>query len=144
MILTIETTLRNVAHMLRDRIAPAVDDKFAGETARLAGMLLDLSAGWVEDAPAIRVAENAQIVQILGDAAPAVADRELVARIAEAIARPNPALKISELDLENNRLRALLAELHEHVDATDSGVAQDLSQRIWRALAGFEAARAPR
>ena len=127
--------------MLRERIAPAVEDKFAAETARLAEMLLTLNAGWVDDAAAIRVAENAQIRALFAEAAPVIADAVLAGHIAEAAGSRDPGLKISELDRESNRLRRLLAELHAHVDEIG---AQNFSQRIWRALAEFEAARAPR
>ena len=142
MILSIETALRGVADMLRTRIAPAIDDKFAGETARLADLLLILNAGWVDDAAAIREAENASIRALFADAGPLIADAGLAARIAEAAASRDPGLKISELDAESNRLRTLLAELHAYVDEIDT--ARDFSSRIWRTLADFETARAPR
>ena len=144
MILTIETALRGVADMLRMRIAPAIDDKFAGETARLAELLLMLNAGWVDDAAAIRVAENARIRALFADAGAMIADAGLATRIANAAVLRDPGLKISELDAESNRLRTLLAKLHAHVDETDSTSARDFSGRIWRALADFETARAPR
>ncbi len=142
--LTIETTLRGIAHMLRERIAPAVNDKFAGETARLAEMLLTLSAGWVDDAAAIRVAENAKIRALFAESGSVITDVDLARRIVEAAASRDPGLKISELDQESNRLRRLLAELHAHVEASDDKRARDFSQRIWRALSDFEATRAPR
>ena len=144
MILSIETALRGVADMLRTRIAPAIDDKFAGETARLADLLLVLNAGWVDDAAAIRVAENASIRALFADAGTEVADAALAACIAEAAVSRDPGLKISDLDAESDRLRTLLAELHAHVEDIDSESARDFSARFWRALADFESARAPR
>ncbi len=130
--------------MLWPRIAPAIDDKFAGETARLAELLLTVNAGWVDDAAAIRVAENAAVRALFADAGPVIADAALATRIAEAAASRDPELKISELDAESNRLRALLVELHVHVDEIDSAPARDFNARIWCALADFETARGPR
>jgi hypothetical protein len=140
MILTIETAMRGVADMLRDRIAPAVDDKFAGETARLAGMLLRINADWVDDAAAIRAAENAALRALFADAAGGVSDASLAARLGEAAGSVDAGLRISELDCEGNRLRALLVELHAHVESHDIA----FGQRIWRLLETLETARAPR
>lgn len=140
MILSIQTALRGVADMLQARIAPAIDDKFAGETARLADMLLRLNADWVDDAAAIRVAENAAIRSLFEEAGPVVSKSSLAARLAEAAASADPDLRISELDRESNRLRKLLAELHAHVEQADTCFAA----RIWRLLERLEAARAPR
>jgi hypothetical protein len=140
MILTIETAMRGVADMLRDRIAPAVDDKFAGETARLAGMLLGIAADWVDDAAAIRAAENAALRALFADAGSVVTDASLATRLADAAGSVDPGLKISELDRESNRLRALLVELHAHVESHET----EFSQRIWRLLETLETARAPR
>ncbi|UVO53682.1 hypothetical protein [Sphingomonas sp. SUN039] len=143
MILTVETALRGVADILRTRIAPAIDDKFAGETARLAELLLTLNAGWVNDAVAIRVAEHIRVRAMFADAQALIGDAGLALRIAEAARSRDPGLKISELDAESSRLRTLLAELHAHVDEIDSDAGRDFGKRIWRALADFETARAP-
>ena len=140
MILTIETAMRGVADMLRDRIAPTVDDKFAGETARLAGMLLGVTADWVDDAAAIRAAENAALRALFADAGSVVTDASLATRLADAAGSVDPGLKISELDRESNRLRALLVELHSHVEDHET----EFSQRIWCLLESLEMARAPR
>jgi hypothetical protein len=140
MILTIETAMRGVADMLRDRIAPAVDDKFAGETARLAGMLLGITADWVDDAAAIRAAENAALRALFADVGSVVTDASLATRLAEAAGSVDPGLKISELDRESNRLRALLVELHAHVEDHETVFAR----RIWCLLETLEMARAPR
>ena len=140
MILTIETALRGVADMLRTRIIPAIDDKFAGETARLADLLLRLNADWVDEAAAIRVAENAAIRTLFREAATAFPDATLTSQLAEAAESTDPGLRISELDRESNRLRTLLADLHAHAEANNAAFAQ----RIWQFLETLETARAPR
>ena len=142
--LTIEATLHGIAQTLRDRIAPTVHDPFAGEAARLAGLLLTLNASWIDDAAAVRVAENAAIRTLFADAGPAIGDSGLARHIAEAAQSADPGLRISELDRENNRLRGILHDLHAWADGCGDNAGQALSQRIWRALDGFEAARAPR
>lgn len=142
--LTIEATLHGIGQTLRDRIAPAVQDPFAGEAARLAGLLLTLNASWIDDAAAVRVAENAAIRSLFADAGPAIGDSGLARPIAEAAQSSDPGLRISELDRESNRLRALLCELHAHLETQTGASARALAQCIWRLLDQLEAARAPR
>lgn len=142
--LDIPGALQGIALTLRERIAPAVEDGFASETARLAGMLLTLNANWVDDAVAIRVAENAAIRTLFADAHTACQDRNLADALAQAADSHDPGLRISELDRESNRLRALMRDLHANADARSDASATAISQRIWRLLDRFEAARAPR
>lgn len=144
MILTIETTLHGIARMLHERIGPAVQDPFAGEAARLAELLLKLNANWIDDAAAIRVAENTAIRCLLGEGATLVANPDLAERLTRSARSADPGLRISELDKENNRLRSDLLDLHAHVDALEGNAARLFGQRIWRSLAEFEMARAPR
>ena len=141
--LTPQTALHGVAQALRERIAPAVQDGFVGETARLAGLFLTLNANWVDDAVAIRVAENASIRSFFAEVAIGD-DSGLGLALAEAAGSSDPGLRISELDIENNRLRGLLLRFHVHADSRAEASATALSQRIWRLLEQFEAARAPR
>ena len=144
MILTIETTLHGIARMLHERIGPAVQDPYAGEAARLAELLLGLNANWIDDAAAIRVAENAAIRSLLGEGAILATNSELAERSAGSAKSADPGLRISELDKENNRLRSDLQDLHAHVDALEGEAVRLFGQRIWRSLAEFETARAPR
>jgi hypothetical protein len=144
MILTIETTLHGIARMLHERIGPAVQDPYAGEAARLAELLLKLNANWIDDAAAVRVDENAAIRGLLGEGATLVANSDLAERLAGSARSADPGLRISELDKENNRLRSDLLDLHAHVDALEGNAARLFRQRIWRSLAEFEMARAPR
>ncbi len=144
MILTIETTLHGIARMLHERINPAVQDSYAGEAARLAELLLKLSANWVDDAAAIRVAENAAIRRLLGEGAALVTNPDLAERLTGSARSADPGLRISQLDMENNRLRSDLQDLHAHIDTLEGDAARLLGQRIWRSLAEFETARAPR
>jgi hypothetical protein len=130
--------------MLRERIGPAVQDPFAGEAARLAELLLVLNANWVDDAAAVRVAENAAIRALFNDAVPRITDSQLSATIAATSQSLDPGLRISQLDSENNRLRIDLDVLLAHFEAQNGSDAADMTRRIWQMLAQFEAARAPK
>lgn len=144
MLLTIETALHGIARMLHERIGPALQDPYAGEAARLAELLLKLNANWVDDAAALRAAENAAIRDLLGEGATLVSNSNLAEQMSASAQSADPGLRISELDKENNRLRSDLQDMHAHIDTLAGDAARLLGQRIWRSLAEFEAARAPR
>ncbi len=138
--LTGETVLEGVIVALRDQIAPGLTDAFAAEAARMAQALVAIAGRAGDDAAAIRVAENARIRALLGEGGDLLGDAEFIA----AAGSVDPDLRISALDAETGRLRALLVGLHTRIEAEDSPVARRLDQAIWRALRDFEMARAPR
>lgn len=138
--LTGETLLEGVAAALRDQIAPNLTDAFAGDAARIAQALIVIVGRAGDDAVAIRVEENTRIRALLGEGAGLLED----ASLAVAAQSADPGLRISELDAEAGRLRALLVDLHSRVELQDTPAAPALDQAIWRALRDFEMARAPR
>lgn len=143
MSLPLDLTLRRVAEAMAARIVPALDDAFALETARLAGMLLTIAANAADDAAALRVDENAAMRALFADAATAIPHGDLAASLREAAASRDPGLRLSALDGENDRLRRLLIALHAQVDAGDDDRARQVGERIWQLLDTFEARRAP-
>ena len=141
--LTLETALHGIAATLRDRITPALDDPFAIESARLATMLLTVAANGVDDLAAIRVWENGAIRTLFAELGDAVAT-PLSATLTEAAGSSDPGLRISELDRENGRLRALLVQLHAAIEDQPGDKARARERRIWGLLREIETARAPR
>jgi hypothetical protein len=142
--LSAETCLRGVLYTLRERVCPELEDGFAQEAARLAALVLSISANDVDGAVAVRAAENAVMRQIFGGAQTTVTSRDLSVRLEQAARSTDPGLRISELDRENDRLRLLLIELHAHCETLDTEAGRTACRNIWRALADFEQARAPR
>lgn len=141
--LTGATVLEGVADALREQVSPQLDDAFASEAARMAQLLIAIVGRAGDDAVAIRVEENARMREIFARAA-SVAKGELSARLTEAGNSRDPGLRISELDAETGRLRALLVELHRWLEGQGRLEAQRVDQAIWRAMRDFEMARAPR
>jgi hypothetical protein len=138
--LTGATVLEGVIEALRDQVAPNLSDAFAAEAARMAQSLIAIVGRAGDDAVAIRVEENARIRALLGEGGELLGDGELAAA-AQSI---DPGLRISELDAETGRLRALLVALHSRIELQQAPAARALDQAIWRALRDFEMARAPR
>lgn len=145
MTLAIETAVRGVAEVLRDRVAPTLDDSYATEAVRLSAMMLTIMANATDAAVALRVAENAQLRALFSDAAGLIADAALAAQLTEAAGSTDPGLRISELDRETDRLRRLLVETQVQLEAqAGDATALALDQRIWRMLRDIEQSRAPR
>jgi hypothetical protein len=139
-----ETVLEGISEALRDRIAPQLDDAFAANDARMAQSLLAIIGLARDDEVANKVEENRRLREIFADARGGVGDPDLSARLEAAGSSKDPGLRISQLDAETGRLRALLVELHDHVDLQKGVAARRISQTIWRALRDIEMPRAAR
>lgn len=144
MSISAETCLRGVLYTLQERIAPLVDDPFGQEAARLSALVVSIVANSIDDAAAIRVAENKAIRAIFRQARAIVTSPDLAERLREKVNSADLGLRISELDRENDSLRSLLIELHAHAETINGEHARVLCGAIWRALAEFERARAPK
>ena len=142
--LTSATVLEGVIEALRDQIAPGLQDAFAAEAARMAGSLIAIAGRAGEDAAAIRVEENARMRAIFAEAVKVVDNADLASRLREAAASCDPGLRLSQLDSETARLRALLVELHARLEDMESEDARRLDREIWCAIRDAEMARAPR
>lgn len=144
MTLAIETALRGMADVLRDRVAPTLDDGYAIEAVRLSDIMLRIMANAADDAVALRVAENARMRALFGEAAGVVDDAAMRAVLTAAAGSSDPGLRISELDRETDRLRRILVTLQTGLEARGDEAARAFDRRIWRLLRDVETSRAPR
>lgn len=142
--LTTDTLLEGLADALADRIRPMIADPFTADATRMAAAVARIAGRAADDAAAIRVAENASIRLLLGEGAVLVEEQTLAQRLAQSAASADPGYRISELDAETGRLRRDLIALQVRLEEHPCAAANVLSQKIWRALRDFEAARAPR
>jgi len=85
-----------------------------------------------------RVEENAAMRAVFAQALQVVNDADLLARLKEAVASHEESLLVSVLDASNHRLRALLTDLHAHIDTGSEPrtvpAVQALETAIWREL----------
>ncbi len=121
------------AHLLQ-KTAPAADSGYErGSLAIMAGMLGSVRLE-LERAAARRVEENRELRRIFADATRVVADAGLRDRLEAARASEQSSLLVSALERENDALRALLIELHAHVEELDSPGAREIERVIWSEL----------
>jgi hypothetical protein len=104
---------------------------FAQGTVGLLSMVLTLAAKEYERGADIRFTENREIRALFAELAPSIRDSTLRAELAEAAAKRDPSLRISDLNCANYALRDLLTRLLIDAEEHDALPAQ---KRIWAVL----------
>lgn len=132
---TVDAVLPLLSHSLLLEWAPRLPDDYAQKSAGLAALLLQYAAESYDGAAADRAEENAAMRAIFAEAASEVADAGLRARLERAAAEGEPSLRVSALQRANEGLRALLTELHAHVEEREGEGARRVEAAIWAELA---------
>lgn len=130
----VPVVLQKISLALLGQIGPEIRAEYAQRSALVATLLLQSAAEEWDRGAARRAEENAALRGIFRDALPAVEDEGLRERMAAAATEGDPDLHLSALDRANDALRALLIELHAHVEELESGAARDVEAAIWREL----------
>lgn len=131
---TADQMLGFMAQSLLLEIGPAVADDYGQRGAQILGMLLTMVAEeWDRGAERL-VEENAALRALFAEAAPHVADAALGERLRGAAGGREESLRLSALNRANDALRALLIDLHAHLESLDSPAAAALIEQIWREL----------
>jgi len=119
---------------LMTKTAAAIESGYEQSSVSVIGLMLTQLAEEFDRAAARRVEENRTLREIFAQAIDDVADDDLRAKLAEAASGDDPDLAVAALEQSNCELRALLIELHAHVEELDSPAARDLEAEIWREL----------
>jgi hypothetical protein len=130
----VPVALQKLAGSLLLEVAPAVGVDYLQRNTGLTAIMLQVVAEEFERAAARRVEENAALRALFRDAAPVASDAALRARLAAAASGADGDLRVSALDASNAALRALLIELHVHVEGLGSADARRVEEAIWAEL----------
>ena len=130
----VDRTLQLLAGTLVTEVAPLVSLDYGQKSLGLTAMLLQTAAEEFDRAAARRVEENRQIRRLFEEAASDVTDPALRDRLTAAASEPEGELRVSALDEANARLRALLIELHAHVEQQPGPAARRIEAAIWSEL----------
>lgn len=114
--------------------AAALGPGYEQSNVSVLGVMLGATREEYERAAARRVEENREMRRIFADAAAAVADGALRSRLESAAAGEETSLRVSDLEAANSELRALLIDLHAHVEEIDSPEARRVEEAIWAEL----------
>lgn len=126
--------LEIVAGKLLFEVAPGVQPAYRQQSVGLTAMLLGMVREECDRAAARRVEENTALRALFGRAAPRVTEPELRRRLEAAAAASEPSLLVSALEKSNDALRALLIELHAHVEGESAAWARGVDDEIWKEL----------
>ena len=123
------------ALQLLGEVSPGVQPAYRQASVMATAVLLTSIREELDRVAERRVDENRALQALFERALPALEDAGLRERLAAAAAAPEPGLRIAELDRRNDDLRALLVELHAHVETLDSAEARRVEDEIWQELA---------
>ena len=126
--------LATAAVHLMTKTAEAIGPGYEQSSISVMGLMLNCVAEELERAAARRVAENRELRRIFAGAADVVADPELRAKLVRAAGGDDADLAVSALEATNCELRALLIDLHAHVEEQDSPESREIEEIIWREL----------
>jgi hypothetical protein len=131
----VERTLQLLAQSLLLELGPGLPHDYARKSAMLAAMLLASAAEEWDRAAERRAEENRALRELFRAAAGrGVEDAALRGRLAAAARSGDASLRVSDLERANAELRALLVELHAHVEELATPDARELETRIWDEL----------
>jgi hypothetical protein len=131
----VERTLQLLAQSLLVELGPGLPHDYARKSALLAAMLLASAAEEWDRAAERRAEENRALRELFRAASErGVEDAALRERLAAAARSGDSSLRVSELERANTELRALLVDLHAHVEALATPAARELEARIWDEL----------
>ena len=127
--------LNGVAVALMTRVAPEIRTPFGQQLAGLSAVLLRVVATEFDRIADRLSVENAAVAAILSDAAAVLPDASLNVRAREAAnAATLPDLRVSTLQAINDRLRAILVDVHAAIEETPGEEARAMEERIWEEL----------
>ena len=130
-----QRVLEQTVQGMAAELAPTLEPRYRQATVGMWASLLVAVREEFDRAAARRVDENRAIRTLFAQGAPLVSDAALADRLRDAAAGVDADLAIPALDAGNRALRALLIELHAHVEESASPGASALAEAIWRELA---------
>jgi hypothetical protein len=113
---TVRDVLQGCAIALSRPTPPEAGPDYAASRMGMVSMLTMLAAQEAEQCAGAAIQENAAIRAVLGAASPRY-DAGLAGRLASAAGEQDADLSVPALDAANARLRGLLIELHQAVEA---------------------------
>ena len=131
----VERTLQLLAQSLLLELGPGLANDYAQKSALLAALLLSSAAEEWDRAAERRAEENRALRELFRAVTErGVEDAALRDRLDAAARATDASLRISELERANAELRALLVELHAHVEELATQDAREIEARIWDEL----------
>lgn len=126
----VDIFLKQGAQTLLTEIAPALGESQLQGCVYLLSQLMLFSAQEYDRAAEIRVTDNTEMRNLFAQASDHVADAALLARLQDAAQSGEPSLRISELNRSNDALKALLIDLHAHIEEMPGAWARNFEETL--------------
>jgi hypothetical protein len=127
--------LRMLAGRLLMHVTPEVATEYTRSNVGLISLLMMAAAEDFDRAAARLIEENGQMRRIFSDAAAVVSDSDLRQRLEEAAVKTDEDFRVSALESANQPMRALLIDLHAHIEGLEGQDAKRIDNAIWTELA---------
>jgi len=129
------TRLLEVATMhLMGKTAASLGPGYKQSDIMILGVMLSAVREEFDRAAARRFEENVEMRRVFAEAGPVVADETLRSRLEAAASGEDASLRVPDLEAANSELRALLIDLHAHVEELDTPEARRVEAAIWAEL----------
>jgi hypothetical protein len=122
------------AAQLMMHVAPSLGTSYEQSNLTMMAVMLMSVGEEMERAASRRIEENREMRRIFSAAVSVVADAVLRSKLTEAAGGQETSFAISDLERANGELRALLIQLHAHVEELQSEPAHHIEAMIWREL----------
>lgn len=142
MIPEVDVVLRGIMMKLLGEVAPAVVDRYVRGNVEMIAALLGVAAEEFDRAVELRVEENRALRAIFREASVETALADFCQRLATAASERDVSYRVSDLNVVNARLRALLIELHAEVEERVEPWAKRIARSISRELEASAGRRA--
>jgi hypothetical protein len=131
---SVDIYLDELKRALAQDFAPRLPTSFEQSALGRHAILLGAVAEEFDRAASRRIEENRALRDLFADAVKTIPNSDLRSRLLAARETEDRSFKVRDLDESNCGLRALLIELHEHVEQLAGEKARSLEAAIWQEL----------
>jgi hypothetical protein len=130
----VPVALQKLSMTLLVEVGPAVGVDYLQRNTAIAAIMLQMAAEEFDRAAARLVEENGALRSLFRDASPGIVHGALRERLERAAGTADSNLRISALERSNRDLRALVIDLHAHVEERTDAVAKRIEEAVWSEL----------
>jgi hypothetical protein len=130
----VDVVLQSIVQKLLTDVAPAIGDEYVRSNVEVMAGLLAAAAEEFDRAAEVRVQDNEGMRRIFREVVPSLAELDLRERLEAAAKERDASVRVRDLNVANDRLRALLIELQTYVETRAEDWARRANRAIWEEL----------
>jgi hypothetical protein len=130
----VDVVLQSIVQKLLTDVAPAIGDEYVRSNVEVMAGLLAAAAEEFDRAAEVRVQDNEGMRRIFREVVPSLPELDLRERLEAAAKERDASVRVRDLNVANDRLRALLIELQTYVETREEDWARRANRAIWEEL----------